>query len=87
MGRASPRPRGWWPPASASASRSVFLGFTVVGGEYFAMWQSKDWNGQQSAFRIYMTMLAVLVYVSLPEPEPGSSTSLSMLRQCTRHCL
>jgi predicted small integral membrane protein len=50
-----------------------FFGFTVVGGEYFDMWQSKDWNGQQSAFRIYMTMLAVLIYVSLPEPEPGSS--------------
>ncbi|MDF2998794.1 MAG: hypothetical protein K0R27_4431 [Xanthobacteraceae bacterium] len=50
-----------------------FLGFMVVGGEYFAMWQAKDWNGQQSAFRVYMTMLGVLIYVSLPEPEPGLS--------------
>ena len=28
-----------------------FLGFMVVGGEWFAMWQSKAWNGQQAAFR------------------------------------
>ncbi len=28
-----------------------FFGFIVVGGEYFAMWQSKDWNGQEGAFR------------------------------------
>lgn len=52
-----------------------FFGFMVVGGEYFAMWQSKDWNGQEAAFRFYMTMLAVLIFVSLPEPEPGSSAS------------
>ncbi len=35
-----------------------FLGFMVVGGEWFAMWQSTTWNGQQSAFRFYMTALA-----------------------------
>ena len=29
-----------------------FLGFVVIGGEYFAMWQSKLWNGQDGAFRI-----------------------------------
>lgn len=50
-----------------------FLGFMVIAGEYFAMWQSKDWNAQASAFRIYMTMLGVLIYVSLPEAEPGQS--------------
>ena len=29
-----------------------FVGFLAVGGDWFAMWQSRDWNGQQSAFRI-----------------------------------
>jgi predicted small integral membrane protein len=44
-----------------------FFGFVVVGGEYFAMWQSKMWNGQEAAFRIATTMLAALVFVSLPD--------------------
>ncbi len=28
------------------------------------MWQSKTWNGQQAAFRFYMTLLAVLIFVN-----------------------
>ena len=40
-----------------------FFGFMVVGGEWFAMWQSKLWNGQEAAFRFYMTVLGVLVFV------------------------
>ncbi|ODA68973.1 hypothetical protein A7A08_00808 [Methyloligella halotolerans] len=40
-----------------------FFGFMVVGGEFFAMWQSKDWNGQEAAFRFYATMLLVLIFV------------------------
>lgn len=48
-----------------------FFGFMVVGGEYFAMWQSKNWNGQEPAFRFYMTMLAVLIFVNQPDREPG----------------
>ena len=46
-----------------------FFGFVVIGGEYFAMWQSKMWNGQDGAFRIATTMLAALVFVSLPDGE------------------
>jgi predicted small integral membrane protein len=46
-----------------------FFGFVVIGGEYFAMWQSKTWNGQEAAFRIAGTMLAALVLVSLPDGE------------------
>jgi len=46
-----------------------FFGFMVVGGEYFAMWQSKTWNGQEPAFRFYMTMLAVLIFVNQPDRE------------------
>ena len=46
-----------------------FFGFMVVGGEYFAMWQSKTWNGQEPAFRFYMTMLAVLIFVNQPDGE------------------
>jgi predicted small integral membrane protein len=46
-----------------------FTGFMVVGGEWFAMWQSKTWNGQEAAFRFYMTLLAVIIFVSQPDGE------------------
>jgi predicted small integral membrane protein len=41
-----------------------FLGFMVVGGEWFQMWQSPSWNGQEAAFRFYLTILAVLIFVN-----------------------
>lgn len=44
-----------------------FFGFLVVAGEYFAMWQSKTWNGQETAFRISAMLLGVLIFVCLPE--------------------
>lgn len=41
-----------------------FFGFMVVGGEWFLMWQSPLWNGQEAAFRFYLTLLAVLIFVN-----------------------
>jgi predicted small integral membrane protein len=41
-----------------------FFGFMVVGGEWFQMWQSRSWNGQEAAFRFYLTILAVLIFVN-----------------------
>jgi hypothetical protein len=35
------------------------FGFMVIAGEYFAMWQSKDWNEQEAAFRIATEILGV----------------------------
>jgi predicted small integral membrane protein len=46
-----------------------FTGFMVVGGEYFAMWQSKIWNGQEAAFRYTLTLLAVLIFFNQPDAE------------------
>jgi predicted small integral membrane protein len=46
-----------------------FTGFMVVGGEWFQMWQSDHWNGQQGAFRFYMTLLAVGIFVCLNDGE------------------
>jgi len=46
-----------------------FFGFMVVGGEWFAMWQSTAWNGQPSAFRFYMAILGVLIFVSQPDAD------------------
>jgi predicted small integral membrane protein len=46
-----------------------FIGFMVVGGEWFAMWESKIWNGQQAAFHFYATMLLVLIFLMQPDDE------------------
>jgi predicted small integral membrane protein len=46
-----------------------FLGFMVVAGEWFTMWESKVWNGQEAAFRFYVTMLAVLIFLNQPDGE------------------
>jgi predicted small integral membrane protein len=44
-----------------------FFGFMVVAGEWFAMWQSATWNGQDAAFRFYVAVLAVLIFVNQPD--------------------
>ncbi len=41
-----------------------FFGLMVIGGEWFQMWQSQSWNGQQAAFRFYMTILTILIFVT-----------------------
>ncbi|NJO67743.1 MAG: DUF2165 domain-containing protein [Rhodospirillales bacterium] len=40
-----------------------FVGFMVIAGEWFVMWQSPDWNAQESTFRFYLTNLAVGICV------------------------
>jgi predicted small integral membrane protein len=57
-----------WAVAGLSVGFLVWqAGFLGIGGEWFAMWMSKTWNGQESAFRFAMTVLGVLIYVALPE--------------------
>lgn len=38
-----------------------FLGFEVIGGEWFAMWQSATWNGLSSAERIVSFIVLTLI--------------------------
>ena len=53
-----------------------FLMFMVVGGEWFAMWQSETWNGQDAAFRLYVAVLAVLIFVNQSDTDlPASRQS------------
>ncbi len=59
---------------SALAFLLWFFVFMVIAGEWFAMWQSKTWNAQPAAFRMYMTVLAVLIFVALPEGELDRDT-------------
>ena len=58
-----------------------FFGFMVVGGEWFSMWQSPTWNGQEAAFRFYMTILAVLIFVTQPDGELSASGRQPAMRQ------
>lgn len=45
------------------------VAFMSVGGEWFGMWQSQTWNGEESAFRIFVTMIAVLIFTTLRDDE------------------
>jgi predicted small integral membrane protein len=51
-----------------------FFGFLVVAGEYFAMWQSQTWNGQEAAFRLTTVILGVLIFVSMPDSDYVSAS-------------
>ncbi|WP_323445490.1 DUF2165 domain-containing protein [Streptomyces yaizuensis] len=42
------------------------FGFVVIGGEWFQMWQSSDWNGLEPAGRNVMMAAFVLVVIHLP---------------------
>jgi predicted small integral membrane protein len=48
---------------------ALFLGtvlwftiFVTIGGEWFLMWQSKIWNGQNTAFMLTICFLLFLIY-------------------------
>jgi predicted small integral membrane protein len=53
--------------AALAAFLLWFFGFMVIAGEWYAMWQSATWNGQDAAFRFYVTVLAVLIFVVMPD--------------------
>jgi predicted small integral membrane protein len=45
------------------------VAFLIGGGEWFLMWQSKSWNGQDAAFRMFTVLGIVLILVALPESD------------------
>ncbi len=44
------------------------VAFLSIGAEWFLMWQSKIWNGQEAAFRMFTVVGIVLLVVAVPEP-------------------
>jgi predicted small integral membrane protein len=48
-----------------------FFGFMVVGGEWFQMWQSSTWNGQEAAFRFIGCIGLVLIFLAQKDDELG----------------
>lgn len=49
-----------------------FLGFEVIGGEWFAMWQSKEWNGLPAAERIVSFLVLVLILLHFKEGDSNN---------------
>jgi predicted small integral membrane protein len=56
------------PIAALTLSLLMWLvAFLAVGGEWFLMWQSKTWNGQDAAFRMFTVVGIVLLLVAQPD--------------------
>lgn len=41
-----------------------FVAFITVGGEWFLMWQSSTWNGQDAAFRMFGCLGIMLLFLN-----------------------
>ncbi len=41
-----------------------FLAFITIGGEWFVMWQSEIWNGQDAAFRMFAITGIILLFLT-----------------------
>ena len=45
------------------------VAFLGVGAEWFLMWQSKTWNGQEAAFRMFAVVGIVLLFLAQPDSD------------------
>jgi predicted small integral membrane protein len=45
------------------------VAFLSIGGEWFLMWQSRTWNGQDAAFRMFTVVGIVLLIVAQPDAD------------------
>lgn len=70
------QPMGIFHRSKKVAVAGLSLGFLIwhvafmsIGGEWFGMWMSKQWNGVPDAFRFFITILIVLIYVVIPSTD------------------
>ena len=47
------------------------VGFIIIGGEWFCMWQSKMWNGQATAGLFVSLILFVMIFLQNKEEDTG----------------
>ena len=45
------------------------VAFLTIGAEWFLMWQSHTWNGQEAAFRMFVVVGVALLIVVQPDVE------------------
>lgn len=60
--------------AVAGLSLGVVLwlvGFMAIGGEWFGMWMSSQWNGIETSFRLVALLLGALIYLGQAEADPA----------------
>ena len=50
-------------------------GFLAIGGEWFQMWRSSDWNGSEAAFRSAVVALFALLIVHLQAATEASAAA------------
>jgi predicted small integral membrane protein len=69
--KAKGAPLAEWKKAKGLASLGLTAGliqwyfaFMTVGGEWFLMWQSRIWNGQDAAFRMFTFMGITLIFLN-----------------------
>jgi predicted small integral membrane protein len=43
------------------------VAFLTVGAEWFLMWQSKTWNGQEASFRMFTVVGIILIFLVMPD--------------------
>lgn len=50
-----------------------YVGFAIIGSEWFAMWQSSKWNGKQTAMDITGVIIGFLIIFMIPETEKNKT--------------
>jgi predicted small integral membrane protein len=75
--KARAAPPGEWGRAKTLAAAGLtvslvqwYFAFITVGGEWFLMWQSRIWNGQEAALRMFVIMGISLIFLCLRDDEP-----------------
>lgn len=76
MWRARRAPASAFHQAKAPAVLGLSLGvllwlgaFLAIGGEWFGMWMSAEWNATASAFRFVVVLMLALLYLGMREQE------------------
>ena len=65
--------RGWGYAAYGLGFVIWFLGFIVIGSEWFAMWQSSSWNGKDTAMGIATLWAGFAVLLAINDPVPATN--------------
>jgi predicted small integral membrane protein len=51
------------------------LAFITIGGEWFLMWESSQWNGEVAALRMFVLNAITLLFLYLPETTATESSA------------
>ncbi|MFO7725798.1 MAG: DUF2165 domain-containing protein [Oceanipulchritudo sp.] len=59
--------KGWAAAGLTISMLQWYIAFVSVGGEWFLMWQSETWNGQDAAMRMFLMMGLSLIFLTQRE--------------------